>query len=434
MNMSKISLTINVIATSFLFLAFGAAVPTTAQTADASPVQPPQFEEFPELRASEILKPEYLQGPHHKVREVVPTASGSNQFVIESDYGVFDAEGNEMLMRRVKEVYAIAQLSDVSRTDQFKESLVTAAKGPYNAAKNIVKDPVTSISNVPKGVMKFMGRAGESIKNVGKKKESDPADGSRFEQTIGYSKVKRKIAVDMGIDPYTTNHVLQKQLDDIAWASWAGKFSFTAATLPIGGGAGMALTATNVTDACNKVVQEKPPADLKEINRTALRGMGATPGDTQRFLSNTAFSPSQQTAFVFNLRSLEGVANRGAFVHSAAEKASNESDALFCVQTSMLLGQMHGTENPLAKIAMIEDFPVGIAKDGTVIVALQWDYAAWTPGAAVFAGEVEKLANQSGSKKPVLVAISGQMSMQLKNELQSRGFTVRDHVSPGPLK
>jgi len=393
----------------------------------------PEFEELPELKASEILKPEYLKGPHHTVREAVPTFSGSNQFIIESDFGIFDADGNEMLVRRVKEVYAIAQLSEVSRTDQFKNSLVTAAKGPYNAAKNIVKDPVTAVSNVPKGVMKFMGRAGNSIKNIGKKKESDPADGSQLEQTIGYSKAKRKVAIDLGIDPYSTNPVLQKQLNDIAWASWAGGFSFSAATLPIGGAAGIAMTATSVTDSCNKIVQEKPPADLKEVNRTTLRSMGTSASDTERFLANTAFTPSQQTAFVFNLKSLENVANRGAFVHSAAEKSSNESDARFCVETSMLLGQLHGGEHPLARIAMIENFPVGIAKDGSVVVALQWDYAAWTPGAAMFTEQVQKLASQSGQHKPVLIMLSGQTSPRLQQELQRRQITVRDHVSPGPL-
>jgi hypothetical protein len=417
-------------------VAVGAVVICLAQNPEpsSSPATATDFEELPELKASDILKPEYLHGAHHTVREVVPTSSGSNQFVIDSDFGVFDADGNEMLLRRVKEVYAIAQLNDISRTDQFKDSLLAAAKGPYNAAKNIVKDPVNAVSNVPKGVMKFMGRAGESIKNIGKKKESDPADGNRLEQTIGYSKKKREIAVSMGIDPYSTNPVLQKQLNDIAWASWAGGFSFSAATLPIGGAAGIALTATNVTDSCNKIIQEKPPADLKQINRTALRGMGATSTDTERFLSNTAFSPSQQTAFVFNLKSLENVANRGAIVRSAAEKSSSETDALFCVQTSMLLGQMHGNEHPLARIAMINDFPVGIAKDGTVVVALQWDYAAWTPGAAAFAAEAQHQASQSGQHKHVFVGISGEMSPRLQQELRSRGITAQDRMNPGPLK
>jgi hypothetical protein len=128
------------------------------------------------------------------------------------------------------------------------------------------------------------------------------------------------------------------------------------------------------------------------------------------------------------------VANRGAFVHAAAEKSSNESDALFCVQTAALMGQLHTGGHPLARISMIENFPVCIAKDGTVVLTLQWDYAAWTAGAAAFVGEVQKLANESGQNKHVLVALSGQMSPRLQQELQSRGITVQDRMNPGPLK
>ena len=124
-----------------------------------------------------------------------------NQFVIDSDFGVFDADGNEILLRRVKEVHAIAQLKDVSRTDQFKQSLLTAAQVPYNAARNLVKDPVTAVSNVPKGMMKFMGRAGQSIKNIGKKDEGQSQDENKVEKMIGYTKTKRKIAISIGIDP-----------------------------------------------------------------------------------------------------------------------------------------------------------------------------------------------------------------------------------------
>ena len=93
------------------------------------------FEELPELKASEILRPEFLKGPHFTLRESVPTSSGTNQFVIDSDYGVFEVDGNEMVVRRVREVGAIAELKDVSRTDQFKDSLAAAATGPLNGAK-----------------------------------------------------------------------------------------------------------------------------------------------------------------------------------------------------------------------------------------------------------------------------------------------------------
>lgn len=94
------------------------------------------YEELPELKASEILRPEILNGSHHKVQEPVPTFSGWNHFSIDSDFGAFEAKGNEMLIRRVNEITAISELRDVSRTEQYKNALVKAAKSPLVAVKN----------------------------------------------------------------------------------------------------------------------------------------------------------------------------------------------------------------------------------------------------------------------------------------------------------
>jgi hypothetical protein len=70
------------------------------------------------------------------------------------------------------------------------------------------------------------------------------------------------------------------------------------------------------------------------------------------------------------------------------------------------MGKIH-KDKPLARLAMIGDFPICVAKDGTIIVAFQWDYAAWTAGAAAFTDDVQKLAAQSGKNRNVLVALSG---------------------------
>ena len=83
---------------------------------------------------------------------------------------------------------------------------------------------------------------------------------------------------------------------------------------------------------------------------------------------------------------------------------------------------------------MLGDFPVAVAKDATTVVALQWDYAAWTAGAAAFTSEVQKLAGHSGKNSNVLVALSGEASPRLKQQLEARRFDVRDRLSPGPLK
>ena len=419
----------------FVALALSATVPCLAQTPEPIEVRRAEavFEELPELKASEILKPELLKGEHYVVRDPVPTSSGMNQFTIDSDFGVFEADGNQMLLQRLKEIDAIARLREVSRTDEFKNSLMAAAKSPLNSAKNIARDPAQAISNVPKGLMKFLGRAKETVENVGKGGGGDISDGNRMKDAIGYSDKKRKIALEMGIDPYTTNPVLQKQLDDLAWASWAGGFSFSVATLPISGPAGAALAVTNVNSTVEDLLHEKTPSELEQINRATFRGMGASASDIERILHGGAFTPTQATTFAVHLKALRGVANRGAFVKAAAEKSTTEADALFCVYTAALMDQIN-QKTPIARIVMLRDFPICVAKDGTIIVALQWDYAAWTSGAASFTDDVQKLAAKSGQNAHVSVDLSGEVSPSLREELEKRRMTLQDRLVPGPLK
>ena len=392
------------------------------------------YEELPEFKASEILRPEFLQGEHFKVAETVTTFSGANRFSIDSDFGVFEAEGNEMLLRRINEINAIARLREVSRTDEFKNAVVKAAKSPLAAAKNVVRDPVNAVTSVPKGIMKFMGRMGENVKNVGRKHEGKDAEGSQVEQLIGFSDTKRKVAVSLGVDPYSTNPVLQHELDGISWAAFAGGATFSLATMPIGGPASTVLTVTEVSGDLGQMLTEKSPTDLKIINRKSLIAMGATDKEAERFLNNGAFSPSAQTAFVLNLRSLDGVQNRRAFIQVAGSTSSTEADAIFCVQTAALMGKLHKGEHPLARLTTIGDFPICVAKDGTTIVALQWDYAAWTSSAARFSAEIQKFAASSAGNKKVLVAVSGQTSPRLRQELEKLGDRLEDHLSPGPIK
>src|SRR5215471_5091033 len=418
-----------------LFIMLIVALTCVAQTTQPVEVRRAEaaFEELPILNANEILRPEILTGPHHKVHEEVTTYSGANHFTIDSDFGVFEAEGNEMLVTRINEINAIARLKEVSRTDQYKNALEKAAKSPVAAAKNLVSDPANTIANVPKGIMKFMSRAGESIKGIGKNRESDTAEGNRMQQVIGYSDEKRKVAIALGVDPYSTNSVLQHELDGIAWASFAGGAAFTLATLPVGGAAGTALTVTEVSGDFNDILKEKSPTDLKMMNRRALLDMGATEKETEKFLNNDAFSPSAQTAFVLNLRSLKGVANRRAFIRLAGETSSSETDAIFCVQTAGLMSKLNKEEIPLSRIEVLGDFPICVAKDGTTVVALQWDYAAWTSGAARASDAVEKFAAKPPRNKKVLVALSGQVSPRLRQELEARGQQVKDRVASGPL-
>jgi hypothetical protein len=114
----------------FLVITLNVALSSAGQTTEPFEVRRAEavFEELPVPSASEILRPEILAGPHHKVREPVPTYFGANQFTIDSDFGVFEAKGNEMLVHRIKEINAIAQLKDVSRTDEYQKALIESGK------------------------------------------------------------------------------------------------------------------------------------------------------------------------------------------------------------------------------------------------------------------------------------------------------------------
>jgi hypothetical protein len=264
--------------------------------------------------------------------------------------------------------------------------------------------------------------------------EGKDPEGTQLQQVIGFSDERRKVAISLGVDPYSTNTILQHELDGIAWASFAGGATFTLATLPVSGAAGTALTVTEVSGDFNDILKEKSPTDLRIMNRRALLELGATEKEAERFLNNNAFSPSAQTAFVLNLRSMKGVANRRAFVRLAGETSSSETDAIFCVQTAALMSKLNKEQIPLARIELLGDFPICIAKDGTTVVALQWDYAAWTSGAAQVSNEIEKFAAKPPRNKKVFVALSGDVSPRLREELQARGHTLTDRVAPGPLK
>ena len=81
------------------------------------------------------------------------------------------------------------------------------------------------------------------------------AEGSRMQQLIGFSDEKRKVAISLDVDPYSTNTVLQHELDGIAWASFAGGMTVQFATMPIGG---PALTVVE----CDQHLERRAPGKV----------------------------------------------------------------------------------------------------------------------------------------------------------------------------
>jgi hypothetical protein len=388
-----------------------------------------EFEEPPVLSASSILKPEFAIG----VRDAVPTFAGRNAYVITSDVGTFEAEGNAMLVRRVREVAAIRQLQEVSRSDAYRAALKAAAKSPVLVAKGLIEHPVSTVTGVPRGMWKVLNRAGQNVKERTEYRERSAYEDSSAAELIGFSKAKRDVALKLGVDPYSSNPVLQRELNGVAWAAYAGKLTFTLATAPIGGGAGMALTATGVTDTFENAIRDQSPADLRLASLKRLLAMGMERADADSFLNNPAFSPSVQTALVLHLEALQGVTNRPSFIRLADAHSTTEADALFFSETLRLFSGLHANGRSLARLGSLGTLPVALSSDQTVIMALEWDYASWTPMAANFIAGL-KTGDFGVKTTGYLVAISGDASPMVKERLQAAGVTLATRLAPGPLK
>ncbi len=74
------------------------------------------FEDVPLLKASDIMPADILSGPYHRVEEAVTNDGFTNYYTIQSDFGNFKAFGNDMLITRVHEIYALAKIVEIKKS------------------------------------------------------------------------------------------------------------------------------------------------------------------------------------------------------------------------------------------------------------------------------------------------------------------------------
>ncbi|HEY5894904.1 MAG TPA: hypothetical protein VIT91_16915 [Chthoniobacterales bacterium] len=405
---------------------------TTTATVSATAVPEVPFEPLPTLNAGTILQPQYLSGANFTVRNAVPTYSGSNQYTIDSDFGVFTASGNQMLLRRVAEINGIAKLQALSQTDEFAQAAAQAVATPLNVAQDLVTDPVDTISSVPRGIWGFLNRAGDAVKQATEGQGGGLGSGNAVANMSGFSKTKRDLALKLGVDPYCNNEAFQRELNKVAWPAFLGKFTVDLGMAAVTGGAGTALSVANWTATLQDSLRDKSPTDLRQMNFNLLtNNMGAAGADADAFLNNGAISPTTQTLIVAALAQLGNIPGQAAFIRQAAG-SQNEHDALAFQQSAQIIANLNNTA-PVARITHFEGLTVCQTNDGTVVVPIQWDYVAWTPGVAKF---VTALKARKFSTPPTAytLMINGVASPAATQALGGLGVNLVTKALPGPLQ
>jgi hypothetical protein len=134
----------------------------------------------------------------------------------------------------------------------------------------------------------FLNRAGEAVKQATDGQEADAAGANAVENLSGFSKTKRDLAIKLGVDPYTTNEVFQKELNKVAWPAFLGKFTVDLGMAAVGG---VALSAVNWTSTLTDALRDKSPAELRLMNLGLLTdNMGVARWDADAFLNNNTIS------------------------------------------------------------------------------------------------------------------------------------------------
>jgi hypothetical protein len=387
-----------------------------------------QFEKPPTLRAADAAPAALVKGEGFHLDAAVPTDGLTTRFKLRADVGVFEVHGVETLALRVSELPALRELSRASKTDTFTNALAETAKRPIKAAAQIVKHPVETAKGLPSGLGRFFDRVEAGGKRLydtattkGKSgtertKETAEGAGQATADAFGLEQERRKLAKQLGVDPYTTNAQLAAKLDEFAKVAFYGRVGLNT-LISVVVPASIIITGTSAT---RDLVYDTPRGDLVVRNEGQLRAMGVGDAALRALQRSPGFTLSLQTELIRHLGALDGVKGRPAVV-ALAGTATTTDQALFLVRGVRMLATRHA-ERPLAEVAAAGTV-FGRDADGGIVVPGAVDYVSWTSRVARFANRPDLKA----SKREV--RITGRMTERAKGGFAKLGWSVVENAS-----
>ncbi len=397
--------------------ASGGTAPPPAAEGAAEPA--PGFEAPPRQRASEIWSAAVVRGDHYQIEEEVVTDGFYRIYRVRSDYGDFEARGDDVLARRLREIQALTVLDERGQTQEFAKALGQALATPLVATWNLVTRPVGTVIGIPLGMARFLaGKPGLASGQRGELEESSARD------LIGFSSKKRKLAFDLGVDPYSSNPALQRELNRYAWVAYAGGLPFNLAPFlraePLQ--KQIALPATPPSLAEKLLLS---PEELRKENGAALERMGVPEATRRAFLGHPWYSPRHQTVITASLAALDVTEDRDAFVR-AALSAEAEADANFYQRSAQLLRDYHENDVRLSQLVALGTLAAGYTPDRALVVPLLVDYLAWTPRTEALADALGPARHPGLEVREVSLLLTGSASPRAREALEARGIRVTE--------
>ena len=348
--------------------------------------------------AKDVLPAAVAAGADYTVGDPVVSDGYMYQFKVKSPYVVFDVTGTGALRKLEREIWAIGQLKQVTKSEAFLKSLKDQAGKPLVFAKDVVTKPGETLSGIPKGVGRLFSNASTEITNT-----KDPSQESAARELLLVGSFKRDYAARFEVDPYSSDPVLQAELDKIGNA------------------------VTSLSKSFNNVLANEPPSRIRVINEEKLGQMGIAPDLAKRYLDHPVFTPRQDLLLVDSLHRLGAATGRDADLN-AARAAADEVEANFFVNMAQILRGYHEKQGPITGITMVGPLTVAQTRSGAAMIPFALDYGVWTENAERLSQELKATYRAPGFTGGFELWVTGTLSPQGKQELQARGFTVVEQV------
>src|SRR5271166_6990850 len=413
----RAALTLACVGAAFLLVTLDAGLRGVAALGQA-PFDPPEVR-----AASHVVPPALLQGPHYRVGPTVRTFAFMNQYSVTSDYGAFGPPSDARLRRLVREIAAIAELQKIHQSDAFAKATVEAGKGVVQGAQHLINDPVATIGAVPEAVFSVFGRVSEAAKRGGRSKYEDGV----AQNLLAVSSFKREYAQKLDVDVYSSNEVLQKELNSIAWASAAGNLTLGAASMATGAVVLQVASGVRTLEQAKSIVNALPATELARRNREALRQMRVPDPVADRFLENRLLSPRHQTVIVEAMKALRGIPGRSAFIQYAA-RADSEDAALLFQEMAELLADYHRSVAPIQRLDIYLNIPIAYTGQGSAVILLPIDRLLWTERTSGIATSLGQTLPKPQPVRKIEVWMTGDASDRAHAGLQQLGITLIEHA------
>ena len=414
----------------------------------------------PYFPAVALVQAPLLSGPNYRVVPEVQVHGYMARYLIDTPFGPLRADSTELLALRVAEVPALEALDRASKSGAFAQALSARARKTGAAVLNVLAHPLDTVSGLPAGVARYFGtqwnlwtgrarsvadRSAREFENNGDPyrappgpmtagrqpradaaPESAPADGTSHawyaragsearretKRYLKYSQQRRELAKALGVDPNSTNPLLNARLDELAWAAVWGNFSAGSA---LGQVAGPAADVISWSGKLNQYVLEKSPEQLREINAARLSKFCSDGFGVRQFLRRGGFTDTLRTALAQSLEKLQPRGGCNELIELATA-TRGEVEARYLVDALKLLERQ-----PEAKDGTLCVAGAALAwrsASGKLLLPLPVDYLTWNRDLDAYFRQ----AQFATADKTALIA--GEASMTAQRALSERGWSL----------